>query len=227
VGDAGPHAENALGGGVQADHLPAGIEHDHAGLHLLDRRLAGGWQRVKDVKAEQRDDIRCPGQDDDEDRQIEGGQCGQMGVVEQEHGAGDDLSEQHQRHRPAMLRRADEQPEEDGRIEQVHGNPIGHQDGARRRIVQADRTIGPEFQPAPDELRIGDHDHEQAEKARGGQQDQVAAGQPAPGTGVVQDEAGYRGDGSYQHDELELVPGEFRRRCDGGRFERDSQQHQD
>ena len=81
-----------------------------------------------------------------------------------------DLSEQHQRHRPAMLRRADEQPEEDSRIEQKQGQPVGHQQSASWRIGQHNRTIGPDFQPAPDELRIADQGHEQAQEGRNGQQ---------------------------------------------------------
>jgi hypothetical protein len=50
-------AEDLLGGRVQADHLPAGIEHHGTCVHLLDDRLAGGGQRVEGAKAEQRDGI--------------------------------------------------------------------------------------------------------------------------------------------------------------------------
>ena len=53
------HAEDLLGSRVQADHLPAVIEHHHARVHLFDHRLAGSRQRVKDAKAEQRDGIAC------------------------------------------------------------------------------------------------------------------------------------------------------------------------
>ena len=137
------------------------------------------------------------------------------------------MSQQHHHHRPAMLRRADEHVDEDGRKQHAYADPVGNQDRACRRKAQHKLATGVDFRRAPDEPGIVDHGQEQAEEKRDKQQDQVAAGQPAPGKGIVQRHAGDRSkDGDYQ-DELELLVGEPGFRRDGSRFERNAQQDRD
>ena len=150
-----------------------------------------------------------------------------MGSVEQERHARTNLSQQHQHHRPAMLRRADEHVDEDGRIQREHADPVGNQDRACRRKAQHKLATGVCFRWAPDEPGIVDHGQEQAEEKRDKQQDQVAAGQPAPGKGIVQHHAGDRSNGGDHQNELELLVGEPGFRRDGSRFERNAQQYRD
>ena len=147
-----------------------------------------------------------------------------MNEVEQVRGPARELPEQHQRHGPAMLGRAHEQPEEGGRIEEDQAKTIGYQHRAWDGVVTRDRSIQSDPQLPPYKLRIIRADQEQAQERRDGQQDQVAAGQPAPGIGIFQGETGTGCDRRYLQGELELVPRDFHAWRNGGGFEDHSQQ---
>ena len=136
------------------------------------------------------------------------------------------LPQQHQRDRPPVLRRADEHGQEDGHIEHEQAHPVGCENGAGRREVQQEPSVGIFIQRAPTELRVGDEGQDLANEKQDEEQEEIAAGQPAPGVRVVEHQAGHGGRAGEQQDELQFLPGELRLGRDGGCFERKAQQQQ-
>ena len=149
-----------------------------------------------------------------------------MGGIDNVQAAICDLSGQDERYGPAMLRRTDEQPEQNSGIDQDEAHPVGRHDDAGWSQVRHHRPVRPDLQPAPHELRVVDDHHEDVEEGRNREQDKIAAGQPAAGVGVLEDEAEAGGNRGHPPDTLESEPGDFGGRGDGGCFEGNSQQEQ-
>lgn len=111
-------AQDRLRSRVQADDPALGVKQQHACLQLLDHRLASQRYGIEQAEAEQDDGIheelkRHP-------HQVEGQEgWDETEPVQQEDHAPNELSHQHERHRPAVLRGAPGQPAEDQQVDEL------------------------------------------------------------------------------------------------------------
>ena len=178
------------------------------------------------MEAEERDRIRHGAHAQAEDERIDRDRPGQLGGVDDVEAPRDKMPEQDNRYRPAMLRRADEQPEQGSHVDQNKTHPVDCHEHACRRQFRDDRPSRRNLEPTPHELGMARQDQENVQEHRDRKQDQVAAGQPAAGRGVLEDEAETGGRDRRAPQALKSEPGDLRSWGDGGRLESDAQHPQ-
>ena len=169
---------------------PSTIHHHHAVPHLFDGRGARQGDRVEDVKAKQGDRVQAEHADEDERVRIPASGESPTHDAELEEEPRPDLAERHQAGRPAMARRAHEEPHEHADVEGEQQVAVGTGGGQARtesglEAAVCKREAGPRGM-----VETARQDEGGREKRRNGQQDHRAAGQPATQAGILEQEAG-------------------------------------
>src|SRR6266511_5380272 len=136
----GGHLQNPFRGRVEASHPSAGIQDQHASMHLCKGHLLGEGDWVKDVKTKQHNSI-----DQEKNCNCEyfAGQRkrANMGRFQQEYRSYSNLTCCHHNNGRALPRDMQEHPGKDNEINKAQPINIGEKEPAARAVQWNDRSI--------------------------------------------------------------------------------------